>query len=72
MLTDFVLIPWHIEDQPYTVKVEMPTYSSGSVVEIYAASGERISVLDWEAHGFDSFQLELCALRAINEESRKC
>ena len=65
-MIDFVFIPWHVEDQPYTVKVEMPTYSTGSVAAIYAESGTRIPTLDWEAHGFDQFQLDLCVMRALN------
>ncbi|HYF56048.1 MAG TPA: hypothetical protein VEA41_17480 [Salinarimonas sp.] len=65
-MRDTVLIPWHVEDQPYTVEVEIGS-DGGEVVAIYAESGERIPAADWDAHGFDDFQLGLCAARGLAE-----
>jgi hypothetical protein len=68
----YVLIPWHVEDAAFTVKVELPGVSSGFVSDIYGAGGDRIPTLDWEACGFTDFQLELCVARALNEDAHEC
>lgn len=70
----FTLIPWCVEDAHYSVKVEMPSVCSGSVVEIRTENDSVISPLDWDAHGFDDFQLDLCVMRALNdaENARDC
>ena len=69
---NFILIPWCVEDAHYSVKVNLPGVSAGYVSEIRAASDAVIPTLDWEAHGFDDFQLDLCVMRALNDAGRDC
>lgn len=69
---NFILIPWCVEDAHYSVKVSLPGISSGSVVEIRTENDTAISPLDWDAHGFDDFQLDLCVMRALNDAGRDC
>lgn len=65
-MRDTVLIPWHVEDQPYTVRVAIDA-EGGEVVAVYAVSGADIPAKEWDAHGFDEFQLDLCAARGLAE-----
>lgn len=63
----FTLIPWCVEDAHFMVKVEMPSVCSGEVVEIRTEADTVISPLEWDAFGFDDFQLGLCVARALND-----
>jgi hypothetical protein len=58
-------VPMVIDEVEYEVFVEMPTWSSGYVVDIKHPNGVSIPPVDWDAHKFDDFTLELCVLKAL-------
>jgi len=61
-----------IREIQYSVRVELPGTSSGSVTDIFLPNGNRLPMAEWDAHGFGDLELDLCVARALKDDYHEC